>query len=90
MICPPFNMRLSLDDDTRARTSGRRHREEGSRKTKATSRKKKNNIGAVVRVCQLRMIVGWLIFLPLCLLPDSLPRDADSIRLRLIQTLRSP
>ena len=31
---------------------------------------------AVVRVCQLRMIDGWLIFLPLCLLPDSFPRSA--------------
>src|SRR5215475_12878858 len=56
------------DEDVRQKTQGGGE----SKQEQQVERRIINS--AVVRVCQLRMIVGWLIFLPLCLLPDSFPR----------------
>src|SRR5580658_3076579 len=63
-FCQTFSMAaLSLNDDRKRRVTGRRHREEGvANKSNNVEKKKKNS--AIVRVCQLRMIV-WLVDPPL-------------------------
>src|SRR5215469_12692225 len=65
LFCDTFNM-LALspyDDSSKRRVIRRRHREEGvANKSNKFEKNKKNS--AIVRVCQLRMIV-WLVDPPL-------------------------
>ena len=71
-----FNMRpLSANDDRKKPDEDVRQKTQGGGETKQEQQvERRKIISAVIRVCQLRMIVGWMVFLPLCLLPDSFPR----------------